>query len=157
MAESWDDIADGEWVRLDWAAEDATLALAAALKAAGGPEPSRLILRTASLALCPRLVTGWLTGAERAAWLRAVGVEADPARDHHDSPGRIDEYSNQLTAHLVGAAVAPLRGRGHLVERGPVADPTWEPGPGLEGYYTEGWPDGRTRFVLAVLRRRGEP
>jgi hypothetical protein len=135
-----------ECPRVDMQAE-AGAAIAAVLKAVVRSTPARFVRLAAILLLEPRLLLASLEADEAKSWQRLVGSEVEPM------PSGI--------AALVppedrawGAAVRHLRGNGLLVEDSQAQ--TWAPGPGLKDIETAGWPDGRARFVLGVLRRREE-
>ena len=101
----------------------------------------------AILLLEPRLLLASLKADEAVSLRRLVGSEAEP-------------LPSGITALVPpedrawGAAVRHLRGNGLLVEDSQAK--TWAPGPGLNTIETDGWPDGRARFVLGVLKRRDE-
>lgn len=125
-------------------AGETAAALAAVLKAFGRPASIRDIRLAATLVLAPRLLPSIIAAEEVALWRRAVGEEAIPW-----PPGVVPFAP--LAARSWGGAVRQLRGTGLLVE----ADATWGPGAGLSEIFTEGWPDGRARFVVAKVRELG--
>ena len=100
---------------------------------------SELLRRVFALRSCPRV--------HARSWRRLVGKEADPL---------LSGVTPLIPPadRAWGAAVRHLRGNGLLVENSQAK--TWAPGPGLDAIQTDGWPDGRARFVLGVLQRRNE-
>lgn len=111
--------------------------IAAVLKALPGATPIRLAHYAALYALEPRLLTPRLDDTRRGEWLRLVGAEAEPR------PG-------VATLGLGGAigwgeAVRLLAATDCLVEND--AAQTWAPGPGLDVYFTDSWPQ-RAVFAL---------
>ncbi|MCL4744330.1 MAG: N-6 DNA methylase [Burkholderiaceae bacterium] len=136
----------GAWARpmADERAESGAV-LGAILKAMAGAMPARQVRLTATLALQPRLLRPFLTADEATTWRRLVGPEADvlPQGTSTVIP-RVDG--------AWGAAVRTLRTNGSLVEETRRA--TWAPGANLDALETAGWPDGRARFVLAVVERQ---
>lgn len=137
---------DGAWARSGTnRVADAGAILAAILKAAGAPESIRKVRLAAILAEEPRLLTPTLAADEALLWRRLVGADAaliaSDVRQFVPSADR-----------AWGSAVQQLRGGGMLIED--LAANTWAPGPGLNAIHTDGWPDGRARMVLSVLRRR---
>jgi hypothetical protein len=137
---------DGTWARpmQDQRAETGAQ-LAAILKAMEGPLPAREVRLAVLLALEPRLLLPYLDEEETANWRRLIGAEADPL------PPGTSSFIARVDAAW-GAAVRNLRANGQLIED-PKAG-TWAPGTGLDRFATDGWPDGRARIVLDVLRRR---
>jgi len=135
----------GAWARpmADERAESGAV-LGAILKAMDGPMPARKVRLTATLALQPRLLLPFLSTEEATTWRRLVGPEADalPQGTSAVIP-RVDG--------AWGAAVRTLRTNGTLVEA--TQSGMWAPGTNVEALETAGWPDGRARFVLAVLER----
>ena len=123
-------------------ADQELAALAAIVKAAGGPTAIRTIRLAQCLAMEPSLLTVILKSEESTIWSRLVGDEARA------------KVSNDVAAPNTawGKAVTQLRGTGSLKED--IAAQTWAPGPGLDALYTAGWPDGRAAFILDVLSRR---
>lgn len=119
---------------------DKTLAqIAAVLKALPGPMPVGLARRATLYALEPRLLTPRLSDTRREEWRRLVGAEAEPR-------------TGATTLGLGGStgwgeAVRLLTATGSLVEDS-VAQ-TWEPGQGLDVYFTDSWPQ-RAIFALDV-------
>ena len=139
---------DAVWERprVDMQSE-AGAAIAAVLRAVGSPTPARFVRLAAILSLDPRLLLASLKAEEATTWRRLVGNEAVPS-----PPGVAALVPPEDRAW--GAAVRHLRGNGLLVEDSRAK--TWAPGPGLNAIETDGWPDGRARFVLGVLGRRDE-
>lgn len=139
---------DGAWRRpkTDHAAEIGVV-LAAMLKAFGRPVPIRQVRLAAALALEPTLALGSLTGKEAEEWRRLVGNEAELL-----PPGVISIAAP--TNRAWGSAVIQLRGSGLLVEDGRAG--TWGPGSGIDQILTEGWADGRARWVVDLILHRGE-
>ena len=141
-----DSLAAEVWARpmADERAESGAV-LGAILKAMAGAMPARQVRLTATLALQPRLLRPFLTADEATTWRRLVGPEADalPQGTSTVIP-RVDG--------AWGAAVRTLRTNGSLVEETRRA--TWAPGANLDALETAGWPDGRARFVLAVVERQ---
>lgn len=137
---------DGAWARSskDRGAEMGAI-LAAILKAIGTQESVRNVRLASLLADEPRLLIPALTVVEALLWRRLIGAEAAP----------IATDVRQLVASAYrawGSAVQQLRGSGLLLEN--LVTNTWGPGQGLNAIQTDGWPDGRARMVLGVLRRR---
>jgi hypothetical protein len=141
-------IPDAAWERpsVDMQAE-AGAAIAAVLKAVGSPTPARFVRLAAILLLEPRLLLASLKADEATSWRRLVGGEVEPP------PSGVTVLVPPED-RAWGAAVQHLRGSGLLVEDSQAK--TWAPGPGLNTIETDGWPDGRARFVLGVLKRRDE-
>ena len=100
----------------------------------------------AILALEPRLLHSHLSKAQSGEWQRLIGDEAKPL------PAGTAQFVPPTDQNW-GAVVRGLRTRGTLVDD-PKAG-TWSPGKGLEKIDTDGWPDGRARFVLDVVRAAG--
>lgn len=123
-------------------AGDELAALAAVLKAIGGPTPIRDVRLTALLAMEPNLLTPTLNSDESAQWQRLVGAEATA------DGGQV----SSVTAAW-GRAVTQLRAGGQLLEN--LAAQTWAPGTGLDSLVATGWPEGRVTMILDVLSRRG--
>ena len=123
------------------------IAIAAVLKAVARPTSTPFVRLAAFLSLEPRLLLESLTTDEATSWRRLVGREAEPAPAGVTALVPPDDRA-------WGSAVRRLRGNGLLVENSPAK--TWAPGPGLGAIETDGWADGRARFVLDVLRRRSE-
>jgi hypothetical protein len=139
---------DGGWSRPRNDEEsEAAISIAAVLKAVGKPRPSREVRLAAMLVLEPELLLPSLDAAQAATWRRLIGDELRP------SPSNVSRLVPPAD-RAWGGAVRHLRGNGLLAED--LTAKTWAPGPGLGSIQTEGWPDGRARFVLAVLRQRGE-
>lgn len=126
---------------------EAAAAIAAILKTVGQAKPSREVRLAATLALDPRILLPFLSPAQESTWRRLVGSELAPA------PAGVTRLVPPAD-RAWGAAVRHLRGNGLLVED--LSARTWAPGPGLTSMETEGWPDGRARFVLDVIQQRGE-
>lgn len=139
---------DGAWVRPHKDQRGETGAMfVALLKAMDGPMSSRNVRLAAMLALEPRLLHQHLTMTQSAEWQRLIGDEAKPL------PKGTPQFVPPSDQNW-GAVVRGLRTRGALVEDAKVG--TWAPGKGLDKIETEGWPDGRARFVLDVLRASGD-
>lgn len=139
---------DGAWGRpiSDPRGETGAM-LVAVLKAMDTPLPARHVRVAAMLALEPRLLHSQLTKAQSAEWQRLIGDEAKPL------PTGTPQFVPPSDQNW-GAVVRGLRTRGALVEDAKAG--TWAPGKGLDKIETDGWPDGRARFVLDVLRASGE-
>jgi hypothetical protein len=118
-------------------------ALAAILKAMGGPRPIRDVRLAGALVLEPRLLSSVLAEDLASEWRRLVGAEADPL------PGNVAPFATRINSAW-GAAVGNHRGNGRLVED--LATGMWAPGSGLDAIDTMGWPDGRAQFVLKALK-----
>jgi hypothetical protein len=141
-------IGDGDWGRPRNDEEsEAAISIAAVLKAIGKPRPSREVRLAAMLVLEPDLLLPSLDSAQAATWRRLIG---DELRALPSNVSRLVPPADRAW----GGAVRHLRGTGLLAAD--LAAKTWAPGPGLGSMQTEGWPDGRARFVLAVLSQRGE-
>lgn len=139
---------DGAWTR---PSEDARgevgAMLVALLKALNVPMPIRQFRLAAILALEPRLLVPLLEKNEADKWQRLIGTETQPL------PKGTAQFV-PLADQSWGAAVRGLRARGNLIED--LDADTWSPGKGLDKIGTEGWPDGRARFVLEFLRSQGD-
>lgn len=135
---------DGAWAR-PRAMErgEAQAALLAVLKAHRAPMCRGEAKYATMLCLEPHLLVtpDLLDQAETAEWVRVVGDEAKTT-----SGALIDG-----SAQALGASLSGLRGRGRLVED--LEWGTWALGAGTSAVDTSGWPDGRARFVVAVLQR----
>lgn len=114
--------------------------LAAILKGISGPLPARQIRLAALLALEPSLLLPFLDEHDADRWRRLIG----PDIDLPPSPAFVAGADPAW-----GDAVRYLRAGGHLVED--IQAGTWAPGPGLDRFVTDGWPDDRARMVLGVL------
>jgi hypothetical protein len=138
-------LAAGAWARpmTDERAEVGAV-LSAILKTMSGPMPARQVRLAAMFALQPRQLKRYLSTTEASEWRRLVGAEADPLPQ---SAAVFDPKTDRAW----GDAVRVLRASGHLVEHG---DSTWSPGANVGTLETEGWPDGRAKFVLTVLERQ---
>jgi hypothetical protein len=134
---------DGAWIRPKTNDVDEELAaLAAVMKASGGPTPIQTIRLAQCLVVEPSLLTPILDNKQSQIWNRLVGGEA-----------RVTAQQNQIAVSTAwGKAVTQLRGTGRLKED--LASQTWAPGPDLDALYTEGWPDGRAAFVLDFLSQQ---
>lgn len=119
--------------------------LAAILKAIQGPSRIEEIRLAAVLALFPRLLTPWLEKREGDLWQKSIGAEAKALT------GSVKALVPPATATW-GAVVKQLRGSGLLVED--AAAKTWAAGAGLGAIDTDGWPEGRARFVLSFLQKK---
>jgi hypothetical protein len=125
---------------------DTGVVIAAVLKTLGGPAPAARVRLAAILSLEPRLVTS-PDSKELAEWRRLVGSEASPL------PKNVAALVPRADLGW-GGAVQLLRGNGLLVED--LGAKTWAPGNGLEEVATEGWAEGRVRWVIDLIARRGE-
>jgi len=139
---------DGAWHRTATApAADLVAILAAILKDGKGPELASRVRLATLLIYEPRLLTPALTSDEARHWRRLVGnAETKPLALN------VTAFVPQAN-HAWGAALRHLRGNGMLIED--LAANTWAPGPGIDAIDTTGWPEGRAKMVLTVLRRRG--
>jgi hypothetical protein len=118
--------------------------LAAILKVVTKALPPRQVRLAALLAFEPRLLLPYLNEEEVATWRRLIGDEANP----------LLQGASTFIAHADrawGAAVRNLRTNGQLIEDARAG--TWSAGIGLDSFVTEGWPDGRARMVIDVLKR----
>ncbi|MBM7067577.1 hypothetical protein [Actibacterium sp. 188UL27-1] len=122
---------------------DPTAALAAILKSLDQPTEIRTVRLAAVMMLEPHLLTPLLTGQDQQDWRRLVGPEAKP----HSS--NVVGFAARTTPGW-NAAITNHRGNGRLIED--LAEGTWAPGTGLEAFDTAGWPEGRAKFALTVLR-----
>jgi hypothetical protein len=139
---------DAAWQRprTDHAAEIGVV-LAALLKAFGRPTPVDHVRLAAVLALHPALALASVKGKEAAEWRRLVGEEAEPL------PPGVAVIASR-TDREWGEAVRHLRGTRLLVEDARAQ--TWAPGAGLAAAIdTDGWADGRARWVVEMIERRG--
>jgi len=140
------DVRAGEWSRPMQNHQSETGAqLAALFKAMDGPLPKRQVILAAVLALEPNLLLPYLNAQEADTWRKGVGREADPL------PPGITQFIAR-TDPAWGAAVRNLRTNSHLIED--LRAGTWAPGNNLNVFATGGWPDGRARIVLNVLKRQ---
>lgn len=139
---------DGVWKRphVDHAAEVGVV-LAAIMKALGRPSPIRQVRLAAILALEPALALASAQGTDAKEWQRLVGDEAVPL------PKGVSSIAAG-TNRAWGAAVSHLRATKLLLED--LKSETWAPGSGLGQMVTDGWADGRARWVVDLIRRRGE-
>ncbi len=140
--------ADGAWKRpRKDHAEEVGIQLAALLKAFGGATPVDQVRLAAVLALHPQIVLASVKGNEVAEWRRLVGEEANPAQD---GIAAIPQEANRAW----GEAVRHLRAHQLLLED--AGAKTWAPGAGLAtAFETDGWADGRARWVVELIERRG--
>jgi hypothetical protein len=135
---------DGAWARSGQPQPGDTGAiLAAILKAMQGPMPIRSVRLATALTVEPRLATPLLPHASALQWRRLVGTESDPL------PSSVATFTARINAPW-GTAVRNHRGNGRLTED--TNSGTWAPGLGLEAIDTSGWPDGRAKFVLDLLK-----
>lgn len=143
-----DRLADGAWARPrdDQRAETGAM-LVALLKLLSDPTPSQKVRLAAILALEPRLLVPLLEKKEADTWQRLIGAETQPL------PKGTAQFV-PLADQSWGAAVRGLRARENLIED--LGADTWSPGKGLDMIETEGWPDGRARFVLEFMRSQGD-
>lgn len=116
--------------------------LVALLKAMDAPLSARQVRLAAIVGLEPRLLHPYLDATKSSEWSRLIGNEALPL------PAGTAPFVPPTDQHW-GVVVRGLRTSGALVEE--LGAGTWGPGTGLEKIETEGWPDGRARFVLDVL------
>lgn len=138
-----DELAEGAWKRerSDQRGETGAM-FVALLKAIDNPLSARQVRLAAIMGLEPRLLHPYLNSAQSAEWVRLVGEEAAQL------PAGTAQFVPPTDQHW-GAVVRGLRTSGALVED--LSAGTWGPGTGLAKIETEGWPDGRARFVLDVL------
>ena len=135
---------DGAWARSGQPQPgDIGAVLAAILKAMQGPMPIRSVRLATALTVEPRLATPLLPHASALQWRRLVGTESDPL------PSSVATFTARINAPW-GTAVRNHRGNGRLTED--TNSGTWAPGLGLEAIDTSGWPDGRAKFVLDLLK-----
>jgi hypothetical protein len=128
-------------------ASEVGVVLAALLKAFGRATPIEQVRLAAVLALHPALALASVSAKEAAEWRRLVGDEAEPL------PRGVAAIA-QTTDRAWGDAVRHLRGNRLLVEDAKAQ--TWAPGAGLAATIeSEGWADGRVRWVVELLGRRG--
>lgn len=139
-------LADGAWhrPRADTVAEQLAV-LAAVLKTSLGPRPIRQVRLATLLATSPELLGPSLTPEEAAHWQRLIGPESEEATAS-DLQVRLQED------RAWGTVVKQLRGTGALIED--LDAQTWAPGEKLREIPTSGWPAGRVRVVMEILRRR---
>jgi hypothetical protein len=135
-----------EWERPHSNETDEAIAALAAVLKAGGKMPRRDVRLAATLVLEPRLLLGALDATETVSWRRTVGSDADPL------PPGVAAFAPRADAAW-GQAVRHLLAKKGIIED--VEAQMWAPGPGVEGLFTEGWPDGRAAVVLGVMRRQG--
>jgi hypothetical protein len=136
-------LSDGAWARsAQPQTGDVGAALAAILKAMGGPRPVSDVRFVAALVLEPRLLVPLLQDRKALEWRRLVGSEADPL------VGNVAAFATRNNAAW-GAAVRNHRSSGRLVED--LQGGSWAAGSGLDTIDTTGWPDGRASFVWAAL------
>jgi hypothetical protein len=128
-------------------ASEVGVVLAALLKAFGRATPIGNVRLAAVLALHPALALASVKGKEANEWRRLVGDEAE-------SPPSGVATITQGTNRAWGDAVRHLRGMRLLVED--ASTRTWAPGAGLAvAIDTDGWADGRARWVVELIERRG--
>ena len=139
---------DAVWERPQpYSPADVGVVLAAVLKALGRPSPTRQVRLAVILAMDARLVLSMAATKEGADWHRLVGRDADPL------PKKVTTLVPRAD-QAWGKAVSQLRANGLLVED--LQANTWAPGEGLHQILTEGWPDGRARWVVDLIMRRGD-
>lgn len=139
---------DNAWVRARQSIRgEAGALLVALLKAMANPMPVTRVRLAAILVLEPRLLHAHLNRSQSAEWRRLVGDEASPL------PSGAVQFVPPTDQHW-GAVVRGLRTSGALIEDSQAG--TWAPGQGLDKIDTDGWPDGRARFVLDALRAADE-
>ena len=135
---------DAAWTRAAPSLQhDPSAALAAILKSLDGPTPIRTVRLAAAMMLEPHLLTPLLAGQDQQDWRRLVGQEAEPRS------GNVVGFAARTTPGW-NAAITNHRGNGRLIED--IANGTWAPGTGLDGFDTAGWPEGRASFALTALR-----
>jgi hypothetical protein len=136
-------VPDAAWARprSDQRGETGAMVVAV-LKAIKGPLPAGKVRLAAIVALEPRLLHPYLDTSQSAEWKRLVGEEAEPL------PSGTAQFVPPTDQHW-GAVVRSLRASGALIEDSRAG--TWAPGSGLDQMGTEGWPEGRARFVLEAL------
>lgn len=135
---------DAAWARAAPSPQhDPSAALAAILKSLDGPTPIRTVRLAAAMMLEPHLLTPLLAGQDQQDWRRLVGQEAEPRS------GNVVGFAARTTPGW-NAAITNHRGNGRLIED--IANGTWAPGTGLDGFDTAGWPEGRASFALTALR-----
>lgn len=129
-------------VAVDPATNDA-LSLAAVLKAFAASAPTQHVRLAALLCAEPRLFVGLAAQPVEAQWQRLIGDQAValPAGVSALTPASRSSF---------GLAVKAMRARGELVED--MIMDTWGPGEGLQAYDTDGWPDGRARWLVSWLK-----
>jgi hypothetical protein len=139
-----DPLGDGAWARTGPTQPgDVGAALAAVLKSIEGAVPAREVRLAAAFVLEPRLLAPLLSRVKSQEWQRLVGSEATPLT------GNVLTFAPLVDAAW-GAAVRNHRGNGRLLED--LATGTWSAGAGLNLVDTDGWPNGRARFVYEALR-----
>jgi hypothetical protein len=116
-------------------------AILAVLKANRAPMDRRQVRLAALLCLEPHLLAAMLDRTEKSQWTRLVGGDAKKAAS----------TSIDATSQEWGAALTGLRGRERVLED--LQQNTWALGTGTEAIDTSGWPEGRARVVVNVLRR----
>ena len=146
----WNTLPDGAWANLapaDAASQAVVqgVHLAAVLKAFGAPVPAMHVRLAALLSLQPRSLPATLDKALLRQWRRLVGAEADPL------PATVVRLTPRTDASW-RQAVASLRARGDLIENAQAG--TWAPGASLARSQTAGWPDGRARWLVHMLRKQ---
>lgn len=136
-------VADGAWARprVDQRGETGAV-LVALLRAMSRPMPASRVRLAAIFALEPRLLHAYLDRPQTTEWKRLVGEEAEPL------PSGAVQFVPPTDQHW-GAVVRGLRTSGALIEDSRAG--TWAPGRGFDQIDTQGWPDGRARFVLDAL------
>lgn len=135
---------DAAWTRAAPSPQhDPSAALAAILKSLDGPTPIRTVRLAAAMMLEPYLLTPLLGRQDQQDWRRLVGQEAEPRS------GNVVGFAARTTPGW-NAAITNHRGNGRLIED--LANGTWAPGTGLDGFDTAGWPEGRASFALTALR-----
>jgi len=138
---------DGIWARLQQnEVAETGVALAALLKAAGGPWPVRQVRLAAVLVLEPRLMTPLLDAQDALDWQRLIGEEARPLS------GAVLSFIPRAN-QAWGRAVRFLRSNGHLVED--LGAGTWAKGAELDVPAAE-WAEGRAQMILVFLQARGQ-
>ncbi|HYD51660.1 MAG TPA: N-6 DNA methylase [Gemmatimonadaceae bacterium] len=141
------DLPDAAWQRPRGAdVDEVGVVLAALLKGFGTATPVDEVRLAAALALRPALALPSLNRTEAKEWCRLVGDEAEPLAQGVTA---IAPSMNRAW----GQALRHMRANRILVEDSKAR--TWAPGAGLDAIDTEGWADGRARWVVELLRRRG--
>lgn len=129
-------------VAVDVATND-TLSLAAVLKAFAEAAPTQHVRLAALLCAEPRFFVGLAPQSLGAQWQRLIGDQAAAL------PASVSALK-PVSRTSFGLAVKAMRARGELIDD-MILD-TWAPGEGLQAYDTEGWPDGRARWLVSWLK-----
>lgn len=136
---------EGAWMRpVPSDIEAATLAqLAAIMKRMPSNTAASRVRLAALYALEPRYLTRRLSGADRAAWLRLVGQDAQDT-----AGGNIVAFAPRVNAAWRNA-VTQLIGMSAIIEDANAQ--TWSAGAFLQSFPTDGWPDGRAAFIMSMM------